>query len=148
MVIRGFADNNKSNIVGIASYKGKKYFSISYSFQLDQASYRNDINQVVANFNYKKFNLSGDYLLIRKTLNSPIKKEQATISSSIELPKKWKIKILTTRDFVQKRNIRRGVEILREGCCSDFGFSVIENNQSNLTKPQKTFNLNFTFKNL
>jgi LPS-assembly protein len=148
VVIRGFADNNKSNIVGIASYKGKKYFSISYSFQLDQASYRNDINQVVANFNYKKFNLSGDYLLIRKTLNSPIKKEQATISSSIELPKKWKIKILTTRDFVQKRNIRRGVEILREGCCSDFGFSVIENNQSNLTKPQKTFNLNFTFKNL
>jgi LPS-assembly protein len=148
VVIRGFADNNKSNIVGIASYKGKKYFSISYSFQLDQASYRNDINQVVANFNYKKFNLGADYLLMRKTLNSPIKKEQATISSSIELPKKWKIKILTTRDFVQKRNIRRGVEILREGCCSDFGFSVIENNQSNLTKPQKTFNLNFTFKNL
>ena len=148
VVIRGFADNNKSNIVGIASYKGKKYFSISYSFQLDQASYRNDINQVVANFNYKKFNLSGDYLLIRKTLNSPIKKEQATISSSIELPKKWKIKILTTRDFVQKRTIRRGVEILREGCCSNFGFSVIENNQSNLIKPQKTFNLNFTFKNL
>jgi lipopolysaccharide assembly outer membrane protein LptD (OstA) len=148
VVIRGFADNNKSNIVGITSYKGKKYFSISYSFQLDQASYRNDINQVVANFNYKKFNLGADYLLMRKTLNSPIKKEQATISSSIELPKKWKIKILTTRDFVQKRNIRRGVEILREGCCSDFGFSVIENNQSNLTKPQKTFNLNFTFKNL
>jgi LPS-assembly protein len=148
VVIRGFADNNKSNIVGIASYKGKKYFSISYSFQLDQASYRNDINQVVANFNYKKFNLGADYLLMRKTLNSPIKKEQATISSSIELPKKWKIKISTTRDFVQKRNIRRGIEILREGCCSDFGFSVIENNQSNLTKPQKTFNLNFTFKNL
>ncbi len=148
VAIRGFADNNKSNIVGIASYKGKKYFSISYSFQLDQASYRNDINQVVANFNYKKFNLGGDYLLMRKTLNSPIKKEQATISSSIELPKKWKIKISTTRDFVQKRNIRRGIEILREGCCSDFGFSVIENNQSNLTKPQKTFNLNFTFKNL
>lgn len=148
VVIRGFADNNKSNIVGIASYKGKKYFYMSYSFQLDQASYRNDINQFVAGFNYKKFNLNGDYLLIRKTLASPIEKEQATISSSIELPDKWKVKISTTRDFAQKRNIRRGVEILREGCCSNFGFSVIENNQSNLTKPQKTFNLNFTFKNL
>jgi LPS-assembly protein len=146
--IRGFADNNKSNIVGIASYKGKKYFSLSYSFQLDQASYRNDVNQVVAGFNYKKFSLNGDYLLIRKTLTSPNKKEQATISSSIELPYKWKVKILATRDFVKKRNIRRGAEILREGCCGDFSFSVIENNQSDLKKPQKTFNLNFTFKNL
>jgi LPS-assembly protein len=146
--IRGFADNNKSNIVGIASYKGKKYFYLSYSFQLDQASYRNDVNQVVAGFNYKKFNLSGDYLLIRKTLTSPNQKEQTTISSSIELPNKLKVKILTIRDFVIKRNIVRGIEILREGCCSDFGFSVIENNQSNLKKPQKTFNLNFTFKNL
>lgn len=146
--IRGFADNNKSNIVGIASYRGKKYFSLSYSFQLDQASYRNDVNQVVAGFNYKKFSLNGDYLLIRKTLTSPNKKEQATISSSIELPYKWKVKILATRDFVKKRNIRRGVEILREGCCGDFSFSVIENNQSDLKKPQKTFNLNFTFKNL
>ena len=146
--IRGFADNNKSNIVGIASYKGKKYFSLSYSFQLDQASYRNDVNQVVAGFNYKKFSLNGDYLLIRKTLTSPNKKEQATISSSIELPYKWKVKILATRDFVKKRNIRRGAEILREGCCGNFSFSVIENNQSDLKKPQKTFNLNFTFKNL
>ena len=146
--IRGFADNNKSNIVGIASYKGKKYFYMSYSFQLDQASYRNDVNQVVAGFNYKKFNLNGDYLLIRKTLTSPNRKEQATISSSIELPYKWKVKILAIRDFVQKRNIRRGAEIVREGCCGDFSFSVIENNQSDLKKPQKTFNLNFTFKNL
>ena len=146
--IRGFADNNKSNIVGIASYKGKKYFSISYSFQLDQASYRNDVNQVVVGLNYKKFNLSGDYLLIKKTLTSPNKKEQATFSSSIELPNKLKVKVFAIRDFVTKRNIRRGVEILREGCCSNFGFSVIENNQSNLIKPQKTFNLNFTFKNL
>jgi LPS-assembly protein len=146
--IRGFADNNKSNIVGIASYKGKKYFYTSYSFQLDQASYRNDINQVVVGFNYKKFSLNGDYLLIRKTLTSPNKKEQATISSSIELPYKWKVKILAIRDFVQKRNIRRGAEIVREGCCGDFSFSVIENNQSDLKKPQKTFNLNFTFKNL
>lgn len=148
VVIRGFADNNKSNIVGIASYKGKKYFSMSYSFQLDQANYRNDINQVNATISYKKFNLSSDYLLIRKTLASPTKKEQAIISSSFELPNKFKIKIFTTRDFVKKRNISRGLEILREGCCNDFGFSIIENNQSSLLKPQKTYNLNFTFKNL
>jgi len=148
VVIRGFAENNKSNIVGMASYRGKKYFSMSYSFQLDQANYRNDINQVVTNFNYKKFNLNADYLLIRHTSIHSNRKEQATIAPSFELPNKWKIKISTTRDFVEKRNIQRGIEILREGCCSDFGFSIIERNQSNLTKPQKTFNLNFTFKNL
>ena len=148
VVIRGFAENNKSNIVGMASYRGKKYFSMSYSFQLDQANYRNDINQVVTNFNYKKFNLNADYLLIRHTSIYSTRKEQATIAPSFELPNKWKIKISTTRDFVEKRNIQRGIEILREGCCSDFGFSIIERNPSNLTKPQKTFNLNFTFKNL
>ena len=148
VVIRGFAENNKSNIVGMASYRGKKYFSMSYSFQLDQASYRNDINQVVTNFNYKKFNLSADYLLIRRTLNNSKRKEQATIAPFFELPNKWKIKISTTRDFAENRNIQRGIEILKEGCCSDFGFSIIERNPSNLTKPQKTFNLNFTFKNL
>lgn len=148
VVIRGFAENNKSNIVGMASYRGKKYFSMSYSFQLDQANYRNDINQIVTNFNYKKFNLSADYLLIRRALNHLKRKEQATIAPFFELPNKWKIKISTTRDFVEKRNIQRGIEILREGCCSDFGLSIIERNPSNLTKPQKTFNLNFTFKNL
>ena len=57
VAIRGFAENNKSNIVGMASYRGKKYFSMSYSFQLDQANYRNDINQVVTNFNYKKLRM-------------------------------------------------------------------------------------------
>ncbi len=148
VAIRGFATNNKSNIVGMASYRGKKYFSISYSFQLDQANYRNDVNQVVTNFNYKKFNLSADYLLIRRSASYSKRKEQATITPFIELPNKWKIKILTTRDFVENRNIQRGIEVVREGCCSDFGFSIIEKNPSNLTKPQKTFNLNLTFKNL
>ena len=51
--------------------------------------------------------------------------------------------IQVNNDFIKKRNIRRGLEILREGCCGDFSFSVIENNQSELKKPQKTFNLNF-----
>jgi hypothetical protein len=87
-------------------------------------------------------------LLIRKTLKSPNEKEQATISSSLGLPYKWSVKIITTRDFVQKRNIKRAIEIAREGCCGNFSFSLVEINPSNLRKPQKTFNLNFTFKNL
>jgi len=146
--IRGFADNNKSNVVGIASFKGKKYFNFSYAFQLDQANYRNDVNQVISNFEYKKFSIGGDYLLIRRNAYVANKREQASLSSAIMLPNKWRVRIFTTRDFVQKRNIQRGIEIIRSGCCSDFGFSMIERNPSNLTKPQKTFNLNLTFKNL
>jgi LPS-assembly protein len=146
--IRGFAENNKSNIVGIASFKGKKYFSISYSFQLDQANYRNDVNQVFANFKYKKFEMSSDYLLIRKNINNLKEREQSTISSSIDIYNNWFVKAFLTRDFVEKRNIQRGIEITRKGCCSNFGFSIIERNPSSLTKPQKTFNINFTIKNL
>jgi LPS-assembly protein len=146
--IRGFAENNKSNIVGIVSFKGKKYFSISYSFQLDQVNYRNDVNQVFANLNYKKFDFTVDYLLIRKNINNLKEREQATFINSFELFEKWYFKTFLTRDFVEKRNIQRGIEITRNGCCSNFGFSIIERNQSSLTKPQKTFNINFTIKNL
>ena len=146
--IRGFADNNRSNIVGIGSFRGKKYFNISYAFQLDQQNYSNNVNQITSSLTYKKFTLNGDYLLIRKNKFFAQKKEQANFSSTMELPKKIKLKLFLIRDFVEKRNIQRGFEVSREGCCSVFGFSLIENNPSNLMKPQKTFNLNFTVKNL
>ncbi|MFM7702644.1 MAG: LPS-assembly protein LptD [Alphaproteobacteria bacterium] len=146
--IRGFADNNRSNIVGIGSFKGKKYFTISYAFQLDQKNYSNNVNQITSSFYYKKFTLNSDYLLIRKNKFFANKKEQSNFSSSFELPKQVKIRLFMIRDFVEKRNIQRGFEVSRDGCCSVFGFSLIENNPSNLIKPQKTFNLNFTIKNL
>lgn len=146
--IRGFADNNRSNIVGIGSFKGKKYFNISYAFQLDQQNYSNNVNQISSFLYYKKFKLNSDYLLIRKNKFFLQKKEQANFNSTFELPKNIKVKLFFIRDFVEKRNIQRGFEISREGCCSLFGFSLIENNPSNLMKPQKTFNLNFTIKNL
>jgi len=146
--IRGFAENNRSNIVGIASFKGKKYFNISYAFQLDQKTYSNSVNQVNSSVKYNKFAINSDYLLIRKNQFFLQKKEQANINTTFELPKKIKVRLFIIRDFVEKRNIQRGIEINREGCCSLFGFSIIENNPSNLMKPQKTFNLNFTIKNL
>lgn len=146
--IRGFADNNRSNIVGIGSFKGKKFFNISYAFQLDQQNYSNNVNQISSSIIYKKFNLNSDYLLIRKNKFFAQKKEQANFNSTMEFSKKFRLKVFLVRDFVKKRNIQRGFEVSREGCCSVFGFSLIENNPSNLMKPQKTFNLNFTIKNL
>ena len=141
--IRGFANNNRSNIVGIASFKGKEYFLISYSFQLDQSNFRNDVNQLYSSINFKKFELGVDYSLIRKNIFNANKREQATFISSFRLPNKWNLKVSMTRDFVRSRFIQRGLEITKNGCCSDFGFSFVEQNQSSLTKPQKTFKILF-----
>lgn len=146
--IRGFADNNKSNIVGKTIFKAKKYFSISYLFQLNESNYTNEVNQINTNFNYKKFLISSDYLLIKKTIANSQKREQISLNSSFDVYKDWKIKLFLNHDMILKRTLSRGIILTRDGCCTTFSFSVSENNQSNLTKPQKTFNLNLSFKNL
>ena len=148
VVIRGFSENNRSNIVGQAFYKAKNIFSLGYQFQIDESSYRNDINQVSNNINYGNFGTSINYLLIKKNINNVQKVEQVNISSSYKFYKSWKIKLAVNRDMVIKRNISRELNILRDGCCTEFSFSIREINTSNLIKPQKTFNFNFTFKNL
>ncbi len=148
VVIRGFSENNKSNIVGQTFYKANKYFFLSYQFQLDEASYKNDINQISNNINYGNFGTSINYLLIKKNINNTQKVEQANISSSYKFYKSWKIQFAVRRDMVIKRNISRELNILRDGCCTEFSFSIREINTINLIKPQKSFNFNFTFKNL
>ena len=71
-----------------------------------------------------------------------------TFELTIKLTNKWNTRLGVTRDLVLGRNLTRSIAINREGCCTNFGFSVVETNQSNLSKPQKSFNLIFTFKNL
>ncbi|GDX35511.1 LPS-assembly protein LptD [Alphaproteobacteria bacterium] len=146
--IRGFADNNKSNIVGKAFYKAKKYFNFSYLFQLNESSYNNEVNQLTSGISFEKFSLLSDYLLIKKTIQNPQKKEQLSLNVGINLDKKWQIKIFANHDLALKRTLQRGMTFTRNGCCTIFSFSISENNPSNLTKPQKTFNLNLSFKNL
>lgn len=146
--IRGFASNNKSNVVGILGFRGKKYFAISYAFQLDQSDYRNEINQINTVLDYKKYALNIDYLLIRRNSVNLSAREQVNVSNVFKLPYNLNLRINVIRDLELKRNIVRGVEIRRNGCCTDFSFSVIENNPSSLSKPQKNFKMEFSFKNL
>lgn len=146
--IRGFADNNKSNIVGKAIYRAKKYLSLSYLFQLNESNYNNEVNQLTTALDFKKFNFISDYLLIKKTLQNPQKKEQFNFTAGIKIDKEWQIKIFANHDLALKRTLQRGLIFTRNGCCTIFSFSISENNPSNLTKPQKTFNLNLSFKNL
>jgi LPS-assembly protein len=146
--IRGFADNNKSNIVGQALYKAKKYFSMIYLFQLNESNYSNDVNQLSSTLSFERFSLTGDYLLIKKTSQNLNQKEQISLNATLNLNKQWKLKLFANHDIALSRTLSRGISFYRDGCCTIFGFSISENNPSNLTKPQKTFNLNLSFKNL
>lgn len=146
--IRGFANNNKSNIVGQAMYRAVKYFSLLYTFQLDETNYRNEVNQVTASLDFDRVSFATSYLLIRENEQNANKRNQVNLSSKIKLTNRWNTRLGVTRDMVLGRNLTRSIEINREGCCTNFGFSVVETNQSNLSKPQKSFNLRFTFKNL
>jgi LPS-assembly protein len=148
VVIRGFADNNKSNIVGQAMYKAMKYFSLSYSFQLNESNYRNDVNQVTAALTFDRFTFTTDYLLIRKSLQNVQEREQISATSMVKLTNRWKVTVSSSRDLVLDRTLSRGLTLYRDGCCTTFGFSVVETNPSSLVKPQKTFNLSLSFKNL
>ncbi len=148
VMIRGFADNNKSNIVGQAMYEAMKYFSIAYAFQLNESSYRNDVNQVTTSLNFDRVTFSTDYLLLRKNSQNLQEREQIGASSAIKLTNRWKLTLSTSRDLVLRRDLSRSVTLYRDGCCTTFGFSAVETNPSNLTKPQKTYNLSWSFKNL
>jgi LPS-assembly protein len=148
VAISGFAENNKSNLVGQALYKATKYFSIFYSFQLNEANYRNDVNQVTASLNLKSFSFNTDYLLLRRNQQNPDEKEQVTISSAAKLSDRWKGSLAISRDLILKRTLSRSVAFTRDGCCTTFGFAVTETNPGSLLKPQRSFSINFIFKNL
>ena len=145
--IRGFNNSNKSNIVGQIGIAKNKYFNFTYNFQLQESNLRNDVNQLNTYLNYQKFFLNNEFLLIRKNTSNQNKISQFTTNLGFS-QKKWRYQVNFIQDLTQKRIIQRGFSIINNGCCIDFGFSVAENNQSNLIKPQQTFNLNITFKNL
>ncbi len=148
VIIRGFNDSNKSSIVGQAMYKAKKYFEISYSFQLNESNYSNDVNQLTTSLVFDRFTLSSDYLLLRRTTQNLDQKEQINLSSMVKLTARWKATVVVAKDLQTGRVLSRSLMLYRDGCCTTFGFSVVETNQSSLVKPQKTFNLSLSFKNL
>ncbi len=148
VVISGFADNNKSNLVGQALYKAGKNFSIFYTFQLNESSYRNDINQVIVNLAFDYITLSTDYILLKKSTQNPLKKEQMTIGANVKLGNKWSAKFSTSEDLVLDRTLLRSLLLSRDGTCTVFGISITETNPSALVKAQRSISFNIVFKNL
>ncbi len=153
VAIRGFSTSDqssidKSNIVGQTMYKLSKYFSIIYAFQLDQSSYRNDVNEITTILTLDRFSLSSNYLLLRRNSQNLQTAEQITLSTSAKVTSKVRVDLSATKNLVTGRMLSRSLAIYRDGCCTVFGFSVIELTPSDIIKPQKTFNLILSFKNL
>ncbi len=146
--IRGFSDNNRSNYIGQAMYRAKKYFILTYSFQLNESNFRNEVNQLSASLQLNRLTFSTDYLLLRKGAQNITQREQVSITSSIKLSDLWMTKLIATKDLVTNRMLSRGVTLYRDGCCTLFSFSMVESSPINLTKPQRTFSFLITFKNL
>ncbi len=146
--ISGFAENNRSNIVGQAIYKAAKYFNITYAFQLSENDYRNEINQVTSGLTFERFSIGGNYLMLRRNQQNAAKIEQVSLYSNVKVYDNWSVQFGLNQDVQLKRTISRGVTIFRDGCCTVFGFAITETNPGSLIKPQRSFALSLTFKNL
>lgn len=148
VTIKGFNENNKSNLVGQALYKAAKHFSIAYSFQLDESNYRNEVNQINSTLSFDKVSFAVDYLLVRKNQQNLEEKNQVSLSSRIDLTNQWFLTLANSTDIATSRNLSRSVIFTRDGCCTVFSFAVSETNPSSLAKAQTSYNVNLQFKNL
>ncbi len=148
VTIRGFNDSNKSNIVGAIGYKTPKVFSINYNFQLNESSYRNDVNEITTTFDSDKFYFNGNYVLIRRTATNTQSRKQLNLLSKFRFTKKYSFDLSNTRDMVLDRNINRKYGLSYEGCCVTYGIFISEDNPTALNKTEKSYNINFTIKNL
>jgi len=148
VAISGFANNDKSNLVGQALYKAKKYFAIFYTFQLNESSYNNDVNQVIVNLNFDRVRINTDYIWLKVTPQNPIEKKQMTINADAKLTDRWHLLFSTSEDLILSRTLLRTIALNREGCCTIFGISVTETNPSALVKAQQSISFSLVFKNL
>jgi len=148
VVIRGFNDNNKSNIVGEFGYKAPQIFNILYNFQLNESNYRNETNEISSSLNLGRFNISSNYLFIRKTVNNDDLRKQINLNVGFFVTKKLLATISDTRDLVVQRSINKKYGLNYNGCCVTYGIFISEDNPTALAKPQKSYNINFIIKNL
>lgn len=148
VLIKGYNYRNLSNIVGKAIYKDKSSFFASYSFQLNQVNYVNDVNEVSIGFDYKKIKLVGNYILMRRNFQNENKREQINLLSSLKISNKWIGNFSATKNFISGKVISKKIELIRNGCCTDFSIYAIENNPENFNKAERSYGVNFSFKNL
>jgi LPS-assembly protein len=146
VAIRGFNDNNKSNIVGQFSYKMPEYFDAVYLFQLNESDYNNEVNSLITNLKLSKLSISNDYLLLRKGIINNEKIEQDTITVGYRFTPKFKMSASVTKNLVTSQNLTRSATIEYDGCCAALKFITTENSTSNLLKTQRSYSINVVIK--
>ena len=148
VIIRGFNDSNKSNIVGELSYKAAKVFSIAYTFQLNESNYRNDVNEVSTGFDFDRIKIGSSYIFLRKNTTNLIEREQINFGLTAYITKKLVFDAGSIHDLVARRRISRNFGLNYNGCCISYGIGFSESNPSALAKPDKSYTVNFSIKNL
>ena len=147
VIIRGFNDNDKSNIVGKVAYKNKK-ISLIYNFHLSESNYNNEVNDLSYTFPVGRVNFSGNYLLLKRSNSNNIKREQWNSNTGIQLTSKLNANIGFSKDLVGGKIINRNYSLAYNGCCVSYGISVSEENLGSFVKKQRSYNFNLTIKNL
>ncbi len=148
VTIRGFNDNDKSNFVGLMSYRAPKHLYLSYAFQLNESNYQNEVNEVIATLDYERFSFSANYLLLLRNSQNTDKKDQVSFSSKVKFTQRTSTTVTASKDMVTGRVLNRSVAFNYDGCCTIFSFIMTQSNQSNLTKPSNSFSFSLSFKNL
>ncbi|MFT6106267.1 MAG: LPS-assembly protein [Rickettsiales bacterium] len=148
VVIRGFNENNKSNIVGEIGYKSPKIFNLLYNFQLNESNYRNDVNEFNVGLNLGRLSVGGNYILIRKTVNNVNARKQLDFNIGFKVTSKFKVEMSETRDLEAQRVIVKRYGLSYNGCCVAYGFYLVENSPIALSKPLRSYNFNIFIKNL
>ncbi len=148
VAINGFT-NNKSNIVGEISYKSPEIFQITYNFQLNESNYTNDVNEVISRLGTNNYSIYSNYILIRgNDFYDTEEREQISVGAKAKIYGNLKGRFRATKDLVTNRIIGKRMGIDYDGCCVIYGISVSESNPSNLKEPEKSYNINFSIKNL
>jgi LPS-assembly protein len=148
VTIRGFNDNDKSNLVGKISYKNDNNLSLIYNFHLSESDYNNEVNDISYDIPISRFSFYGNYLLLKRSNSNDDKREQWNSNISIRLTAKLTANIGFSKDLVDGKIISKNYNLLYNGCCISYGVSVSEENLGSFTKKQRYYNFNLTIKNL
>ena len=146
--LKGFNENNKSNIVGELFYRAKKILYVNYIFNLNESNYDNEVNQVILALNFDRFLVNANYLLLKSTMNNLTPREQLNFGSTIKVTNNVNLEVSTTRDLVSNIEISRKIGFTYTGCCIIYGISISESNPANFAKPQQSYNFILAIKNL
>ena len=148
VIIRGFNDNDKSNIVGKIAYKNDNSLSLIYNFHLSESDYNNEVNDLNYNIPINAVTFAGNYLLLKRSNSSIDEKEQWNSNTSIKLTSKLNVNIGFSKDLIEGKIINRNYSLMYNGCCVSYGIVISEENLESFTKKQRSYSFNLTIKNL